>query len=151
MTTDELLARALEIAKNAHEGQASKDGRPYILHPLRLADRAANDDERMVALLHDTVEDSDMTLETLRSEGFPDYIVVAIDHLTRRDGEDYDAFIDRVLQDPLASRVKLLDLDDNMNLKRIPHPSQIDLDRVARYEVARARLMDALLAQVGTR
>ena len=151
MTTDELLAKALEIAKNAHEGQASKDGRPYILHPLRLADRAATDDERMVALLHDTVEDSDMTLETLRDEGFPDHIVTAIDHITKRDGEAYEDFIGRVLQDALASRVKLLDLDDNMNLKRIPHPTQIDLDRIAKYEVARARLVDALVAQVGTR
>ncbi len=139
-----LPGRAVAIAALAHQGQFDKAGEPYILHPLRLMLRAATPAERMAAVLHDVVEDSTWTLERLRDEGFPEAVVDAVDRLTRRDGESYEQFIDRVLESPLASRVKLLDVEDNLDLTRLAQVSDADLERVVRYHAAHRRLRGAL-------
>jgi len=144
MTPAQQVAKALEIAFHAHNGQFEMDGRPYLFHPMRLASRAATDDQRIVALLHDTVEDTDVTLEGLRAAGFPEHVVTAVDHMTKREGEDYDAFVERALQDPIAARVKLLDIEDNMDLTRIPEVAEKDLARAAKYHRARRRILEAL-------
>lgn len=139
-----LPGHAVAIAAAAHRGQFDKAGEPYIAHPLRLMMRAVTPAERMVAVLHDVVEDSTWTLEELGREGFPAAVLDAIDRLTRRAGESYDEFIDRVLESPLATRVKLLDIEDNLDLKRLPAVTDADLERAARYHAARRRLRAAL-------
>ena len=136
-----LLGRAARIAAVAHEHQVDKVGEAYILHPLRLMSRAQTDDERIVALLHDVVEDSDRTSKALAEEGFPQRIVDAIGCLTNREGESYDDFISRVLTNSLAVRVKLLDIEDNMDMTRLGALTDKDIERLRKYHAARQRLL----------
>jgi (p)ppGpp synthase/HD superfamily hydrolase len=135
------LERALEIAAEAHRGQLDRTGEPYLLHPIRVMLRVRDESERLVALLHDVVEDSEAwTLDRLRAEGFPDEVVEAVDRLTRREGEPYEALIERAAGHRLARRVKLADLEDNMNPARIASPGARDEARLERYRRAHARL-----------
>ncbi len=132
-----LLQRAIEIAVEAHAGQQGRDGSPYVLHPLRMMGQMSDDESRMVAALHDVVEDNPAwTLERLRAEGFPAAVVDAVDHLTRREGEDYADFVRRAAAHPLARRVKLADLRDNMDITRLPTLEEKDLKRLQRYHDA---------------
>lgn len=137
---DELLHRAVEIAMQAHEGQTDKSGRPYIEHPLRVMEMGSCCEERIVGVLHDVVEDSSWTLLQLRAEGFSEEIVEAVDALTRRDGETYERFIARVARNSLAVAVKLNDLTDNMDIRRLPYISDKDVKRLKRYLKAYKRL-----------
>ena len=130
------LRRAIEIAAQAHAGQVDKAGAPYIQHPLRVMLSLTSPAQRIAAVLHDVVEDTDWTLERLRAEGFDDEVVGAVDALTRRDGEDYCEFIRRAGQHPIARVVKMADLRDNMDLTRIPEPSDGDRARLERYRTA---------------
>lgn len=135
------LERALAIAAEAHRGQLDKAGEPYLLHPLRVMLRVNGDTERIVALLHDVVKDSpSWTLARLRTEGFADEVVDAVDRLTKREGEPYEALIERAAGSPVARRVKLADLEDNMQLARIASPGAADESRLERYRRAHARL-----------
>lgn len=136
----QLLSKAARIAAIAHENQVDKAGEAYILHPLRLMACARTDDERIVALLHDVVEDSELTLESLAVQGFPPHIMDAIDCLTSRDGENYDDFITRVLTNSLAARVKRLDIEDNMDMTRLGKLTGEDWERLQKYHAARQRL-----------
>jgi (p)ppGpp synthase/HD superfamily hydrolase len=113
-----LLERAIALADEGHEGHQDAEGRPSVLHPLRVMARVETDRERIVALLHDTVENGAdrMSFERLRAEGFPEAIVAAVDCLTRRDGESYEEFINRIAPNRLARRVKLADIADNIDL-----------------------------------
>lgn len=137
---DELLQRACEIAMQAHEGQTDKSGRPYIGHPLRVMAMGCCDEERIVGILHDIVEDSCWTLSQLKDEGFPDYIIEAVDAVTKRSDETYDRYIARVSQNRLAVAVKLNDLTDNMDIRRLPYLSDKDIKRLKRYLKAYKRL-----------
>lgn len=134
------LEHAIALAAQAHAGQIDKAGAPYILHPLRVMLRCATNEQRMAAMLHDVVEDCGITLERLRAEGFPDAVVRAVEALTKRDGEDYDAFVRRAGADPIARIVKLADLADNRDLSRLPNPTTKDRERLAKYERATAYL-----------
>jgi hypothetical protein len=96
----------------------------------------------MVAVLHDVVEDSPWTLERLRGLGYPEEVLGALDCLTKREGETYEAFIERVLPHPLARRVKRADLEDNMDVRRLPAVTAKDAERLARYRAAWARLQE---------
>jgi (p)ppGpp synthase/HD superfamily hydrolase len=140
MASGTQLELAIALACEAHRGQTDKAGAPYILHPLRVMLACETDDERMVAVLHDVVEDSDTTLERLRELGFDSSVIDAIDCLSRRDDESYDVFIDRVSGNAIASRVKVHDLEDNMDLSRLPTVGADDLRRVAKYERALSKL-----------
>ena len=127
------LERAILIAAQAHFGQRDKAGAPYILHPLRMMMRMESEAAMMAAVLHDVVEDSDWTLEQLRGEGFSEEILQAVDCLTNRDGETYDEFITRVCASAIARQVKIADLEDNMNVKRIGEITPKDLTRIEKY------------------
>ena len=122
--TDDMLNKALEIARNAHAGQVDKGGDTYIFHPVRVALHCRTETEKIVALLHDVVEDTDVTLDDLRKEGFDTEVLDALQCLTRIEGEDYMDFIQRVATNPLATQVKMHDLKDNMDVSRLggkPH------------------------------
>lgn len=144
-----LLERAIGISREAHRGQVDKGGAPYVDHPMRLMNRATSTAAKIVAALHDIVEDSCLTLADLSAEGFPSSIVEAIDHLTRRPNETYEAFIERISLHPLAVEIKLLDLEDNMNVGRLRSVTTDDMKRLKRYSAAHARLKEAVSHQVG--
>ena len=113
-----MLNKALDIAYKVHLGQTDKAGAPYILHPMRVALHCQTEDEKIVALLHDVVEDTPITLEELKAQGFSDDVLAALKCLTKIKGEDYQTFIQR------AVKVKIQDLKDNMDLSRLdgkPH------------------------------
>ncbi len=135
-----LLEKAIRIAVNAHAGQTDKAGAPYILHVLRVMLQMDDERSMIVAVLHDVIEDTACTLDTLRREGFPEDILIALDHLTRRQSESYPDFISRVARHPLALKVKRADLEDNMNTDRLPVLSETDRKRLARYRRAYKRL-----------
>jgi (p)ppGpp synthase/HD superfamily hydrolase len=126
---------AIQLAAQAHKGMTDKAGEPYIFHVLRVMLRMETEEERMIAVLHDLVEDTDCSLDDLRRMGYPERIVEAIDCLTKREEEkdDYDRFVGRVKMNPLAIRVKVADLEDNMNIHRLPELTEEDLKRVRKY------------------
>jgi (p)ppGpp synthase/HD superfamily hydrolase len=130
------LEHAIAIAARAHAGKVDKAGAPYIIHPLRVMLKMETSEERIVAVLHDVVEDSDTTLEDLRNEGNSDVVVHAVDAVTMRTGESYDDFVQRAALNPIGRRVKLADLEDNSDLSRIAHPTEKDYARLAKYERA---------------
>jgi (p)ppGpp synthase/HD superfamily hydrolase len=127
------LERAILIAAQAHLGQRDKGGAPYILHPLRMMMRMESEAAMMAAVLHDVVEDSEWTLEQLRGEGFSEEVLQAVDCLTRRDGESYDDFVARAQSNPIARRVKIADLEDNMNVQRLGVMTAKDSARIEEY------------------
>ena len=138
-----LLEKAIEIALKAHAGQTDKAGAPYILHPLRLMLRMRNETEMMAAVLHDVVEDGPgWTFEHLADEGIPAPVVEAVTHLTKRpeDEKDYEGFVRRAATNSVARRVKLADLEDNMDLRRIENPTEKDFAQLAKYRSAYALL-----------
>jgi (p)ppGpp synthase/HD superfamily hydrolase len=130
------LERAIQIAAEAHAGQVDKAGAPYILHPLRVMFRVESYEERIVAVLHDVVEDSRWTLDDLRAEGFSDAVVNSVDALTRRTDESYMEFVRRAGRDPAGRRVKLADLADNSDISRLSSPTDADVARLERYRRA---------------
>jgi (p)ppGpp synthase/HD superfamily hydrolase len=131
-----LLQGALEIAVTAHQGQTDRYGAPYILHPLRVMERVDTEIEKIVAILHDVVEDTKWTFDDLRREGFSDEIIQALDCLTKREGEAYEDFVNRSAGNSLARRVKLADLEDNMDIRRMPTVTAKDVERLAKYLAA---------------
>ncbi|WP_102958003.1 HD domain-containing protein [Mangrovicella endophytica] len=142
--------RALEIATEAHAGQIDKAGAPYIAHVQRVAAACHGADEKIVAILHDVVEDcEDWPLSRLKAEGFSDRIVAGVDAMTRRPGEDYFEFVRRAIANPLARIVKRADLLDNLDKTRLQNVSDDTQTRMARYTEALA-MVDAA-AQDGAR
>lgn len=127
------LERAILLAVKAHEGRKDKAGAPYILHPLRLMLRMPSQAARIVAVLHDVVEDSDFSLDDLRRQGFSEDILDAVACLTRIPGEPYEDSIQRAWGHPLARLVKIADLEDNMDVRRLGNLKEKDLERLARY------------------
>ena len=137
-----LIEKALSIALEAHKGQTDKYGQPYVLHPLRLMHRFRDPELQTIAILHDVVEDSDWTLDQLRNEGFSDRIVGTVDALTRREEESYTSLIDRAADNPLARKVKLADLEDNMDIRRMKSIGDADRELLNRYRSAYEKLQN---------
>ena len=142
---EELLSRAITIALKAHEGQVDKAGRPYASHIMRVTEMCITPDEKITGALHDIVEDTHWTFQMLSDEGFPKHIVDAVECLTRREGEDYFEYISRIKENDLASRVKIHDLNDNMDPRRCEELSDLNIERLSRYQKAKQELVDALL------
>jgi len=130
------LEKAIEIALSAHKNQVDKDGQPYILHPLRVMLQMDTEVEQIVAVLHDVLEDSDLSSFSLRERGASQEILTVLDHLTHRKNESYAEFILRVMQNPIAKKIKLADLWDNMDLRRLSEVTEEDFARYRKYEKA---------------
>lgn len=136
------LERAIEIATEAHRGQHDKAGNDYIEHPLRVMAAGKTLNEQIVGVLHDVVEDSDWTFEQLAAEGFSTEIIEALRCVTKLSkDEPYDKFISRIKCNPLAVAVKINDLSDNMDIRRLPYLSDKDIKRLKRYLKAYKQLM----------
>ena len=128
------LERAIEIAAQAHCGQLDKAGNDYIGHPLRVMAMGQTMEEKILGVLHDVVEDSAWTFEQLAAEGFSTRIIEALRCLTKLSPtEPYDKFIARIKHNPLAVAVKLNDLTDNMDIRRLPYLSDKDVKRLKKY------------------
>ena len=135
------LAHAIALAVEAHRGQVDRAGQPYILHPLRGMFQLESDIDRIVAILHDVVEDTPITFADLRQMGYSEEIIVALDGVTRREDESYEQFVERSAQNPISRRVKLADLTDNMDIRRIAGElGDKDVARLKRYQRAWQRL-----------
>ena len=130
------LEKAIGIALDAHRGREDKAGAPYILHPLRLMLRMEGTEEMIAAVLHDVVEDGDWTVEALRREGFSEEVMEAVDCLTRRADESYDRYISRIGENAIARRVKISDLEDNMDVRRKKELNDEDRRRIEKYRKA---------------
>ena len=129
-----ILDRAKEIARTAHEGQVDKAGKPYIEHPMRVMNMGKSMEEKIAGVLHDVVEDSEWTFEMLEKEGIPKDVMDALRCVTKlSEDEDYDHFIARVKTNPLAVKVKLNDLKDNMDITRLEEVTEKDLARLNKY------------------
>ena len=137
------IERAIEIAATAHAGQRDKAGQAYILHPLRVMLRVDGEHEQMAAVLHDVVEDTSITIDDLAREGFPIEVLRAIAALTKLPGETRLEAAARAAADPVARKVKLADNAENMDLSRIPNPTEKDYARCRDYEEVRALLLAA--------
>lgn len=127
------LEDAILLAAEAHRGQSEKAGNPYILHPLRVMFRLESETDRIVGVLHDVIEDTRYTLQDLSAMGYPESLLDALDCLTRRETETYEEFIARIRINPLARRVKLADLEDNMDVRRLPALTDKDAERLKKY------------------
>jgi GTP diphosphokinase / guanosine-3',5'-bis(diphosphate) 3'-diphosphatase len=133
-----LLEKAILVALDAHGGVLDKSGKPYILHPLRLMMAMDSEEAQITAVLHDVVEDSDVTIEELAQMGFSSDVLSALTLLTH-DGEriDYAAYIAEIKGNPLAREVKLADLTHNMDPRRLPAPlTERDWQRLQQYRLA---------------
>lgn len=127
------LERALQIAVEAHAGQKDKNGGAYIFHPIRVMMRCRSEPAKIAALLHDVVEDTNVSLEELKTEGFSAQVLEAVRLLTRESGLSYDDFIKRIRPNELAVEVKLADLADNMDPRRLTEFDPKAGERFQRY------------------
>ena len=128
-----LLEKAAFICVTKHQGQRDKAGAAYFQHPMRVAMNCEKDEEKIVALLHDTIEDTDVTPEWLKQQGFSDEIVEAILSVTRNPGEDYQCFVERAKKNPIGRVVKIHDLEDNLNVLRLKEVTPEMAERLTKY------------------
>jgi (p)ppGpp synthase/HD superfamily hydrolase len=136
------LQRAIEIAIEAHKNQVDKNSDPYILHIIRVMNAGKTVNEKIVGVLHDLIEDTSWTFSDLEQEGFSQEIVDAIKCLTKEGNEDYDHFVQRVKANSLSIKVKINDLMDNLDVKRLNEVTEIDVPRLNKYLIAYRELIN---------
>jgi (p)ppGpp synthase/HD superfamily hydrolase len=128
-----MLQQAITIAIEAHKNQTDRYHAPYIMHVMRVMMRGKNEAEKICGILHDVVEDTQWTFEDLQREGFSADMIEALRCLTKGEDEPYDEYISRVKTNKLAIAVKINDLEDNMDVRRMPHMEPKDVDRFNKY------------------
>ena len=135
------LEQAISLAAKQHEGQVDKANAPYILHPLRVMLNVPTIEHKIVAVLHDILEDTETTIEDLYQFGFQEHIIDAIVALTKKQGETRLEAAQRARLNPIARVVKLADINDNMDLSRIQSPTVKDFERLKEYQQVRDLLL----------
>ena len=135
-----LLDTAILVAYTAHHGQTDNSGIPYIEHPKKVASFLDSEEDKIIAMLHDVIEDTFLTEEDLRPV-FGDKIVDIVVLLTKVKGEDYFDYINRIKGNEIATRVKLADIKHNSDISRITNPTKKDYDRLEKYNKAKAILL----------
>lgn len=131
------LDYAIQVARQAHEGQLDKSGRPYIAHPLRVMGALRDEHERMAAVLHDVVEDTSVTIADLSEAGCPPPVLAAIEAVTKQPGEDQRTYLSRVAANPIALAVKRADIADNLSPDRMSRLDKQTQERLrAKYASA---------------
>jgi GTP pyrophosphokinase len=126
------IEKAMQVALNAHKSQTDKAGEAYIKHPIRVMRDVENEEEKVVALLHDVVEDSTVSFEDLERR-FSDRIVDAVRAMTKKDDESYSEFIERAKENEISREVKKADIRDNLDLSRLDEVTEEDLQRAKNY------------------
>lgn len=142
MIYTDLTRKAMQIAYDAHHGAVDSTGAPYIFHPMHLAEQMDTEYACCAALLHDVVEDTDITLDDLRAAGFPLPVIVAVGLLTHDPRVDYFDYVRALKANPIAKAVKLADLKHNSDLSRWPRLDEQDIERNRKYAMAKAILME---------
>lgn len=137
MIYTELTKRAINIAYKAHEGQLDRSGIPYIFHPMHIAEQMTTEETCIVAILHDVVEDTDVTLDELKEAGFSENVINSINLLTHRDEVPYLDYVRALKDDPIASVVKLADLNHNSDRTRLTVITKKDEQRFIKYQKAK--------------
>ncbi|MEK7433140.1 MAG: phosphohydrolase [Cyanobacteriota bacterium] len=138
-----MLKKAISIAVEAHKNQVDKNGQPYVLHLFRVMNMGKSNNQKICGVLHDLIEDTDWTFEKLEKEGFSEEIISALKCLTKKDdNENYEGFINRIVVNKLAISVKINDLTDNMDIKRLDKLTEKDLVRLNKYLKAYQKLID---------
>ena len=135
------IEAAKNLATNAHRGQTDKAGLPYITHPQRVAARLDTPEAQVVGWLHDTVEDTPLTVRDIEAAFGPE-TAAAVDAVSRREGEAWSDYLERVAANPMARQVKISDLIDNSNLQRLPRVTLKDVRRQAKYNKALLKLLE---------
>ena len=140
-----IIQHAYNVMERAHKGQCDKGGKPYFLHPFRVSQEAKNypwssDFDKfiaeVVALLHDVIEDSEITADDLTHEGFKRNIVRRVVCMTRNENESYMDYIKRISKDKICRIVKMCDLKDNMDITRLDKIKEEDIKRLKKYHKA---------------
>lgn len=135
------IEKAIALAAKKHAGQVDKANQPYIFHPLRLMFKVATNEQKIVAVLHDILEDTDTTVVDLISLGFSTDVIDAVQALTKNKGESRIEAAYRAVKNPIARAVKLVDVTDNMDISRIAQPTHHDLLRLEEYKHVHQILM----------
>jgi (p)ppGpp synthase/HD superfamily hydrolase len=141
-TPGAMLEQAIHLAIRAHAGQRDRAGTPYILHPMRVMQTLETEEEKVIAVLHDVIEDSTITFDDLNQYGFPPRVISALKLLTRDKNTPYEEYIAALAPDPIARKVKLADLFDNMDVGRIDKITDEDVQRLNKYMRAAEFLRD---------
>lgn len=136
-----MLEKAIAIAVEAHRGQIDKAGKPYILHPMRVMLAGKTEEEMICGILHDVIEDTPVSIEMLKEEGFSDTILDALARLTHDRSVPYQVYIEAIPPNPLAIQVKLYDLHDNLNRERLGILTQEDERRMTKYKKSQEYLL----------
>ena len=145
-----LLEKAIRLAAKVHKGQVDRFNNPYILHVMRVMMRGHDNDEKILGALHDVLERSELTEEDIRDRGFPEKVVKGLTHISRLEKETYEEYIDRVLEDSLAARVKLHDLADKMDVSKAYELNDSDIKRFNR-QLAAYRKLDKMVRRARAR
>jgi len=145
-----LTKKAMKIAFEAHKNQVDKSGMPYIFHPFHIAEQMTDEYSVCVALLHDVIEDSDITIDQLTAEGFPERVISALRLLTHNDALPYMDYIGKIKSDPIAVAVKLADLRHNSDLSRLETVDETALSRAEKYSAAIDILSSAVRDNIQT-
>lgn len=137
-----MLEKAIQIAIEAHQGQTDRAGTSYILHLIRVMNAGQTKNEKICGILHDLVEDTPWTFEALRKEGFSEEVISALVCVTKQPNESYTHFIERIKKNSLATKVKLNDLRDNMDITRLTFITEEDTQRLNKYLKAYHSLLE---------
>ena len=149
MIYTDLTRKAMFVAYDAHNGQVDKAGVPYIYHPVHLAEQVNSEEACIVALLHDVVEDTNVTIEKLEEMSFPEECIVALKLLSHDKNQDYFEYIENLKTNKLARTVKMLDLKHNMDKTRLDHePTDKDLRRFEKYHKSMQILRHQIEAEI---
>jgi len=131
-----MTKKALAVCFEAHKSQVDKSGLPYVFHPFHLAEQMKDEMTTIVALLHDVIEDTSITVEELRDMGFPAEAIAAIQIMTHDKSIPYMDYVARIKKNPIAREVKLADLKHNSDLARLNEVAEKDLERLKKYKKA---------------
>lgn len=129
-----MTKKAIKLMYEKHKNQVDKAGMPYILHPLHVAEKMTDEYRTTVALLHDIVEDTDITLEQLSELGFPKEVIDALNLMTHKEEVEYIDYIKGITTNEIATDVKIADLEHNCDLSRLDKITEADLMRVEKYK-----------------
>jgi len=142
MIYTDLTKKAMKLAYRAHDGQQDKNGMPYIFHPMHLAEQMIDEQTTICALLHDVVEDTSVTFDYLREQGFPESVIEALTLLTHDKSVPYMDYVRTIKKNNIAAAVKAADLRHNCDLSRLDSVGEKDIERVEKYRQALAILED---------
>lgn len=142
MIYTEMTKKAIKLMFEKHKDQVDKSGIPYVFHPFHLAEQMDDEETTITALLHDIVEDTDTTFEDLRKLGFSDNVINALKLMTHDKNVDYFEYVKNISKNPIARKVKIKDLEHNMDTSRLDEVTDKDLERVKKYKKCHKYLLN---------